>query len=118
MQNWGKVFTSLAVIGGKLYRNHPKNLKHVHKDTKDLVSGIITLGKDISGGDNVFYDGVKPYEFGSRAHILKHLYGRMIFGPFEKVFHEGTLWSGYRAVISFILTKNIPTFLLSWGSVS
>ena len=31
----------------------------------------------------------------------------MIFGPFEKVFHESTLWSGYRSVISFILTKQI-----------
>ena len=31
----------------------------------------------------------------------------MVFGPFEKVLHEGTLWSGYRAVISFILTKQI-----------
>ena len=47
----------MAVIGGKLYRNHPKNLNHVHNDIK--------------------------------------------------VFHEGTLWSGYRAVISFILTKQI-----------
>ena len=97
----------MAVIGGKLYRNHPKNLNHVHKDTKDLVSVIITLGKYISGGDTVFYDGVKTSDLGSRAHILKHLHGRMIFGPFEKVFHEGTLWSGYRAVISFILTKQI-----------
>ena len=31
----------------------------------------------------------------------------MLFGPFEKVFHEGTLWSGYRSLISFILTKQI-----------
>ena len=72
----------MAVIGGKLYRNHPKNLNHVHKDTIDLVSVIITLGKDISGGDTVFYDGVKTYDLGKRAHILKHLHGRMIFGPF------------------------------------
>ena len=42
------IFTSMAIIGGKLYRNHPKNLNHVHKDTKDLVSVIITLGEDIS----------------------------------------------------------------------
>ena len=79
----------------------------MHKDVKDLVSVIITLGKDISGGDTMFYDGVKSYDFGSRAHILKHLHGRMVLVPFEKVFHEGTLWSGYRAVISFILTKQI-----------
>ena len=44
----------MAVIGGKLYRNHPKNLNYVHKDIKYLVSVIITLGKDISGGDTVF----------------------------------------------------------------
>ena len=44
----GTIFTSMAIIGGKLYRNHPKNLNHVHKDTKDLVSVIITLGEYIS----------------------------------------------------------------------
>ena len=49
----------MAVIGGKLFSSHPKNLKRVHKDIKDLVSVIITLGKDISGGDTVFNDEVK-----------------------------------------------------------
>ena len=72
-----------------------------------MVSVIITLGKDISRGDTVLYDGMKPSEFGSRAHTLKNLHGRMVFGPFEKVFHEGTLWSGYRAIIYFILAKEI-----------
>ena len=42
------IFTSMAIIGGKLYRNHPKNLNHVHEYTKDLVSVIITLGEYIS----------------------------------------------------------------------
>ena len=64
----------MDIIGGKLYRNRPKNLNHVHKDIKDLVSVIITLGKDISVGDTVFYDGVKSSDFGSRAHILRHLH--------------------------------------------
>ena len=105
----------MAVIGGKLYSNHPKNLNHVHKDAKDLVSSIIIVGKDISGGDTVFYDELKTSDLGSRAHILKYLCGRMIFGPFEKVFHEGTLWSGYRSVISFILTKtNSHISLAMW----
>ena len=44
----------------------------MYKDKKDVVSVIITLGKDINGGDTVFYDGVKSSDFGSRAHILKH----------------------------------------------
>ena len=54
------IFTSMYLICGKLYRNHPENINHIHKDTKELVSVIITLGKYISGGDTVFYDGLKP----------------------------------------------------------
>ena len=105
----------MAVIGGKLYSNHPKNMNHVHKDTKDMVSVIITVVKDISRGGSVFYDGLKTSDFGSRAHILKHLHGRIIFGTFEKVFREGTLWSGYRAIIYFILTKKIFLHLFFHG---
>ena len=40
----GTIFTSMGVIGGKLYINHPKNMNHVHKDSKDMVSVIITIG--------------------------------------------------------------------------
>ena len=39
-------------------------MNHVHKDTKDLISVIIKVGKDISGGDTVFYDGVKNLTWG------------------------------------------------------
>ena len=73
----------MAVSGDKLYSNHPKNMNHVHKDSKDLVSVIITLGENISGGDTLFYNGVKTSDLGCRAHVLKHLHGRIIFSPFE-----------------------------------
>ena len=109
------MFNYMAFIGCKLYIRHPKNMNRVHKDTKDLVSVIITGGKDTSGGDTVFYYGVKTSNLGSRAYILKHLHGRMIFCPFEKVFHEGTLWSGYRTLISFILAKQIFLHLFRHG---
>ena len=62
----------MDVIGGRLFNNHPKTLNHVHKDIKDLVSAIINLGGNISGGDTVFYDGVKTSDLGSRYHVLKH----------------------------------------------
>ena len=101
----------MAVVGGKQYSNHTKNLNHVYKYTKDMVSVIITVGKHISGGDTVFYHGVKTSDLGSRSHILKHFYGRMIFGPYEKVFHEGTLWGGYRAIFTLSSqNKSSPIF--------
>ena len=82
-----------------------------------MVSAIINVVKYISGGDIVFYDGVKTSDLGSRSHILKHVHGIMIFCPFEKAFHEGNLWSGYRAVTSFLQTKKLPSFLSPRGSV-
>ena len=37
---------------------------------------------NISGGGKVFHDGVKIADFVNRAHVPKHLYGRMIFDSF------------------------------------
>ena len=74
----------MDVIGGKLFSNKPQNLNRVHKDSKDLLSVIINMGKNIRGGDTVFYNGVKTSDLGSRAHVLKYLHGRRIFFPFEK----------------------------------
>ena len=48
-------FTSLATIGGNLYTRHPKNLNHVHKYSKYLMSVIIILGTDVNGGETVFF---------------------------------------------------------------
>ena len=80
----GNIFTSTTVIGGRIYSNHPKNINYVHKDSKYLVSVIINMGENISGGETVFYDEVKTSDLEGRAHVLKHLHGRMIFGQFEK----------------------------------
>ena len=77
------MFNYMAVIGGRIFSNHPKNLNHVHKDSKDLVYVIITLGGSISGGNIVFYDGFKTSDLWSRSHVLNNLHGRMIFGPFD-----------------------------------
>ena len=62
-------------------------MTHVHEDNKYLLSVIITLGINISGGDTVFYYRLKTSGLVNRAHFLKHLHGRMIFGPFEECFH-------------------------------
>ena len=75
-------FTFMAVIGGRLFSNHHKNLKHVNKDSKYLVSVIIILCGNINVGDTVFYDGLRTSDLGIRAHVLKYLHVRMIFGPF------------------------------------
>ena len=51
-------FTYIAVIGGKLFINHTKNMNRVHKYTKVFSSVIISLVNNITGGVTVFYNGV------------------------------------------------------------
>ena len=42
----------------------------IHKESMDLVSVIITLGTNISGGDTMFHDRVKQIDLGKIAHVL------------------------------------------------
>ena len=79
-------FTSLATIGGNLYTRHPKNLNHVHKDSKDLLSVIIILGTYVNGGETVFYDVDHMNDIGIISHVLKHSHGRSVIGSFVKFY--------------------------------
>ena len=97
----------MATIGGNLYTRHVKNLNHVHKYSKDILSVIIILGTDVNGGETVFYDGENMNDIGKIAHVLKHSHGRCVIGYFDKNLHEGSIWTGHRAVLSFILHKSI-----------
>ena len=49
----------MAVIGGRIFSNHPKSMNGIYKDSRDLVSVIVPLGKNICGGETVFYDVLK-----------------------------------------------------------
>ena len=99
-------FTPLENIGGNSFIRHPKNLNHVHKDSKDLLPVIIILGINFHGGETVFYDGDKMNDIGKRAHVLKHSYVRCVVGAFDKILHEGSICIGHRSVLSFILHKS------------
>ena len=46
-------------------------------------------------------------DIGKRAHVLKHSHGRYVIGYFDKILHEGSIWTSHRAVLSFILHKSI-----------
>ena len=50
----------------------PKERKknHVNRGTKELVSVIITLGNNISGTENLFYDSVKTSDLRNRYQVL------------------------------------------------
>ena len=38
-----------------------------------------------------------------RAHVLKHSHRGCLVGDFDKILHEGSIWTGQRAVLYFIL---------------
>ena len=99
--------TYIPIIGVKLYSNHPKNINHVHKYSKDLLSIILPLGNVFSGGDTVFYGGVIYSDLVKKYHAINILHGRCVVGAFETYFHKITLWRIQRAVSISILHKYI-----------
>ena len=66
---------------------------------------IIILGTYDNGGEIVFYDGENMNDIGKIAHVLKHSHGRCVIAYFDKNLHEGSIWNGHIAVLSFILEK-------------
>ena len=68
---------------------------------------IIILGTGVNGGETVLYDGENMNEIGKRAHVLKHSHGSSVIGSFVKILHEGSIWTGHRYVLLFILHKSI-----------
>ena len=46
-------------------------------------------------------------DIGKRAHVLKHSHIRCVIGYFDKNLHEGSIWAGHTAVLSFILHESI-----------
>ena len=78
-------FTSLATIGNNLFRRRPKNLNHVHKDSNNILSVIIILGKKVHGGKPFFNNEKKMNDIGKRAHVLNNSHGRCVVGAFDKI---------------------------------
>ena len=57
------------------------------------------LGTDVNGGEIVFYDVENINDIGKRSHVLKHSHGRCVIGYFDKILHEGSIWTGHIAVL-------------------
>ena len=65
-------------MGGNLYTRHSKNLNHVHKDSKDILSVILILRTNFNGGETVFNDGENMNDIVKITHLLKHSHGRCV----------------------------------------
>ena len=62
----------LATIVGNLFTRHANNLNHVHKDSNNLLSAIIILGRNFHGDEIVFYFGENVNNIEKISHVLKH----------------------------------------------
>ena len=77
------------------------------------------LGKDIDGGDTLYYDGGTSFRkrdpAGTRGKLVQTVpfkHGRYQVGEFEKVVHAGGQWEGQRGIISFYLNQDIYKFFM------
>ena len=95
----GTIFNSVALVGD-LSDNH----NHRHRDKMDMCSIFITLGKGINGGSTLYWGSKENDEV---LHEEKFCHGKFQVGPFDKVDHAGSHWTGPRGVLSFYISKQI-----------
>ena len=95
----GTIFNSVALVGD-LSDNH----NHRHRDKMDMCSIFITLGKGINGGSTLYWGGKENDKV---LHEEKFCHGKFQVGPFDKVDHAGSHWTGPRGVLSFYISKQI-----------
>ena len=55
-------------------------------------------------------------DIGKRAYVLKHSHGRCVVGAFDKILQEGSIWTGNRALIYFILHKSKFLHFVHYGT--
>ena len=56
------------------------------------------------------------HEIGKIAHVPKNLHGRCVVGAFDKVLHQGSIWTGPISVLYFILHKSIFLHFVHHGT--
>ena len=55
-------------------------------------------------------------DIGKRAHVLKHSQKKYVVGAYDNILHEGSIWTGHRNVLSFILHKSIFLHFVHHGT--
>ena len=61
-------------------------------------------------------NGITKNGIGKIEHVLKHSYGKCVMGDFGKNLYEGSIWNGYRDVLSFILHKSALLHFVHHGT--
>ena len=56
-------------------------------------------------------------DIGKRAHVVNHSHGRCVIGSFDKILREGSIWTGHRYVLSFILHKSKFLYFVHNGTI-
>ena len=55
-------------------------------------------------------------DIGKKAHVIKHSHGRCLVGAFDKSLLKGSIWTGNRAFLFFILHKYIFIHFVHHGT--
>ena len=65
----------------------------MHTKTVMIFFSDNHLGNICSWCRNSFLNVMAMNDIGKRAHGLKHSHGRCVVGAFDKILHEGFIWT-------------------------
>lgn len=113
----GTFFTAVSVI---LPKQGKITHTHIHIDRNDVISCLLYLGKDVIGGDLMFFDGLYQHRnnksIGEFVHWKQFQHGRLISGEFRKIYHGSSNWYGERTVIVFYTSRKVLKHFKQYGN--
>ena len=95
------IFTQCAKTGGT-YRGYCK----MHFDPHSILNAIIQLGWENTGGNTCFFTDANEKH---PSYAIAHEHFRQILGPFSRVKHGATEWTGDRVCFGAYVDYRVCT---------
>ena len=110
----GQTFFTQLVIVGDMIQNENQILSHF--DEEDIISCIVTLGDLRTGGETIYYNGIKQNVSSDIEMKIPFQHCRLQIGSFDKILHGVSPWVGPRITLNFNLKKKIVNHFQLFGN--
>ena len=109
---YDSIFTQTTIVG------EVENIEHqmpLHFDKQDVISCIVTLGANVSGGPAIYHSGITDKDPKDLVLSIPFEHGRIQIGTFSSVLHGISIWKGARMTVALNLKREVVSHFRDHG---
>ena len=112
---YDSIFTQVSIVGTFPIPDSKGEIP-LHKDEKDIISCVVTLGNVSRGGSTLYYNGIDLKSPGEPILDIPFNHGRIQIGCYSQILHEVSKWQGNRVTINFNIKEPIVEHFEKFGN--